>query len=142
MDPAARLSVISEALSIPRVERHLFLCAEQTNPRCSTREQSAEVWRHLKRRLKELGLASAPPPWQGKPEEAALVPPGDGCVLRSKVDCLRVCEQGPIAVVYPDGVWYHSVDVEVMDRIIAEHLLAGRPVEDHVFARTGAAWSG
>jgi (2Fe-2S) ferredoxin len=63
------------------------------------------------------------------------VPPGGGSVLRSKVDCLRICESGPIAVVYPDGTWYHRVTVPVMERIISEHLIEGRPVEEHVFAR-------
>ncbi len=133
-----RLHKIARALSIEGVRRHVFLCAEQSTPRCSTYEQSGEVWLYLKGRLKELDLASAPPAWRGNPaREAPEQPPGGGTVLRSKVDCLRVCEQGPIAVVYPEGVWYHSVDIRVMERIIREHLIAGVPVEEYAFARGG-----
>lgn len=140
MEPAERLDAISAALSLPTARRHIFLCAQQTTPKCSTWEESAEVWRHLKRRLKDLDVTSAPPPWHGDPDaEATAADPGGGSVLRSKVDCLRVCEQGPIAVVYPDGVWYRSVTIEVLDRIVDEHLVGGRPVEEYVFARTPGA---
>ncbi|MPZ52500.1 MAG: (2Fe-2S) ferredoxin domain-containing protein [Acidimicrobiia bacterium] len=143
MEPEERLESISSALSIDTVERHILLCAEPTTPKCAAIEEGAAVWRHLKTRLKAMGLASAPPPWSAKmtkdQEEAEPwpMPPGGGRILRSKVDCLRICEQGPIAVVYPDGVWYHSVSVDVMDRIIDQHLVGGEPVEEFVFARTG-----
>ncbi|HSK07370.1 MAG TPA: ferredoxin [Acidimicrobiia bacterium] len=140
MNDEERLRAISEALAIPRVERHIFLCADQTTPQCAPREQTNTLWNHLKRRLKELDLASAPPRWHGKPDAPATpVEPGQGSVLRSKVDCLRICEQGPICVVYPEGTWYANVTVESLDRIIDEHLLAGRPVEDLIFAVTGEA---
>lgn len=140
MNGPERLDAISEALSIPRVERHIFLCADQTTPRCAPREVTHALWSHLKTRLKDLGLASAPPPWSGKPDaEVTAVEPGDGSVLRSKVDCLRICEQGAICVVYPEGTWYAALTEESLDRIIDEHLMTGRPVEELVFAVSGSA---
>jgi (2Fe-2S) ferredoxin len=142
MNEADRLQAIAEALSIPRVERHIFLCADQTTPKCAPREVTHELWSHLKSRLKETGLTSAPPVWSGKPgTEATPAEPGQGSVLRSKVDCLRICEQGAICVVYPEGTWYANVTIESLDRIIDEHLVAGRPVEDLIFAVTGGEGS-
>jgi len=112
-----RLKTVAGNLGIGRIRRHIFLCADQTKPKCCSKETGIESWDYLKKRLAELGLME-----------------GGECVYRTKANCLRVCEEGPIALVYPDGVWYHSVTPDVVERIIQEHLIGGRAVEEHVLA--------
>ncbi len=96
---------ILDNLNIQNLKYHIFLCCDQTKPKCCTKEEGLKSWEYLKKRLEELDLVKK------------------GIVFRTKANCFRICTEGPIICIYPEGTWYKNCSPDVIEKIIQNHIL-------------------
>jgi (2Fe-2S) ferredoxin len=108
-----KLKKKAENLGLDKIKKHIFICCDAKDDKCVKREEGEKAWSYLKKRLAELDLA------------------GKGGVQRTKADCFRICSKGPLMVVYPDGVWYHSCTPKVIEEILQEHIINDKPVKKY-----------
>jgi (2Fe-2S) ferredoxin len=115
-----KINDLVHKLNLKSIHRHIFLCCDQAKPKCCSTEEGLKSWKYLKTRLKELGL--------DRPNQERTT-----SVFRTKADCLRVCCDGPIMLIYPDGTWYRHATPEVIEKIIQSHLINDEIVEEYLF---------
>ncbi len=105
-----------------KINYHLLLCATPSKGSCCDYKDGQSSWNQLKKIISELNLDDPTRP--------------EGVVLRSKVDCLRVCKNGPILLTWPDGIWYQKVSPKLIELIIKQHIVGGQPIADFIYQRT------
>jgi (2Fe-2S) ferredoxin len=117
LDRTSDLPGIAEKLAIGWIDRHVFYCV---GGECSSMEEAEAGWEALKKELKDRKLSLSKEP---------------GACYRTKAGCLRVCKQGPIVLVYPEGIWYSNMTADRIPRLVQQHLIEGNPIEEWIFAR-------